>query len=134
MRPAAWIPVALLVTGAGLVVDAVARGGASVALVVVFPVVFGASTEFFFGAVLLFFGFVSLPLALGFTLVHEEEGAPLPGRGEAPPAEVGGLILIGPVPLFFGRSGRVSRRARIAVAVVGAALLVGLVLLLVGLR
>ena len=100
------------------------RGGASLALVVVVPVIFGASTEFFLGVVVLFFGFVTLPLAFGYTFVTDEasEGQP-PSRAEAPPEEVGGLLLIGPVPIFFGRWKHVSRRIRMAAVAVGAVLL-----------
>jgi uncharacterized membrane protein len=119
------VPLVLLAAGVGLLVDAVARGGASVAVVVVVPVVFGASTEFLVGVVLLFFGLVSLPLALGYVFessVTEELRSS--ARTEVPPAEVGGLILLGPLPVFFGRWGPGSRRLRVAAAAVGGALLV----------
>jgi len=124
VRAGRLVPVALLAAGAALIGDAVARGGASVALVVVVPVIFGASTEFLLGVLVLFFGFVTLPLALGYSFVSEEpeDGAPH-SHAEAPPEEVGGLLLIGPVPLFFGRWGKVSRRTRWLAALAGAALL-----------
>jgi uncharacterized membrane protein len=130
MRRTGWIPVVLLVAGVVLIVDAVLRGTASVALIAIVPVVSGSSTEFLVGVVLLLVGFLSLPLAF-----LSLDPGPSPGavvdpraRGETPTAEVGGLILVGPVPIFFGSWKDVSFRTKVAVAVVGAALLVVLVL------
>jgi uncharacterized membrane protein len=135
MRARGVVSLVLLVGGAGLIVDAIARGGASVALVVVFPVVFGASAEFFLGVVLLFLGFVTLPFAFGYTFATEEaeDGAPR-SHHEVPPQEVGGLLLIGPVPIFFGRWGHVRRRTRVLAALAGAALLVAAVAVFLWLR
>lgn len=135
MRLRGIIPGILLVAGAALVLDAIARGGASVALVVVLPVVFGASAEFFLGVALLFLGFVTLPLAFGYTFAAEEsEGEAPRGHPEAPPQEVGGLLLIGPVPIFFGRWATVRRRTRVLAALAGAVLLVAAVAIFLWLR
>jgi uncharacterized membrane protein len=126
VRASAVVPFVLLVGGALLVGDAVARGAASLALVVVVPVVFGASAEFFLGVALVFVGVVTLPLALGYTSassVNEDEELPH-AHGGAPPAEVGGLLLVGPVPIFFGSWRKSGRRAWVAAAAVGTALLV----------
>lgn len=135
MRASRVIPVALILAGVGVIADSVARGGASVALVVVLPVIFGASAEFFLGVVLLFCGFVTLPFALGYTFSPEEadEGSPH-AHVEVPPQEVGGLLLIGPIPIFFGRWSHVARRTRILAAVAGAALLVVAVAIFLWLR
>lgn len=125
MRALRFVPLLLLLGGGGLIGDAIARGAASVALLVVVPVIFGASSEFLVGVVLLVFGFATLPLALGYRVAAEAEDEVAPrAHVEAPPAEVGGLLLIGPVPIFFGRWGRVSRRVRLVAAAAGAALLV----------
>ncbi len=135
MRASQVLPLVLLVGGVGVIADAVARGGASVALVVVLPVIFGASAEFFLGVVLLFCGLVTLPLAFGYTLLAEgvDEG-PRPAALPAAPPEAGGLLLVGPVPIFFGRWGRVSRRARVLAAAAGTALLLVAVAIFLGLR
>jgi uncharacterized membrane protein len=126
---------ALLVVGVALLADALARGGASVALVVVIPVFFGTSTEFFLGVAFLFVGIATLPLAFGYTW---ETGLPSDDeehvRPETPPAEVGGLLLIGPLPIFFGRWKGAGRRAWIAAAVAGTVLLVIAVALFFWLR
>ena len=134
MRASAAVPVILLLAGAGLLADAVVRGGASVAWVVVFPVFFGGSALFFLGVVLLFFGFVTLPLAVGSWFEWEDPDATLPSHGATPPAEVGGLILIGPVPFFFGRWRGVSRRTRIAAAIAGGAFVALFVVVLLVVR
>ncbi|MGP8071515.1 MAG: TIGR00304 family membrane protein [Thermoplasmata archaeon] len=128
MRASAIVPCLLLLAGAGLLVDAVLQGGASVALVVVVPVVFGGSVEFFLGVLLLFLGLVTLPWALGLSFDVETEESSTALRDRAPSAEVGGLILIGPVPIFFGRWRSVSRRTRLAVAALGGALVLLLVI------
>ncbi|HXQ48584.1 MAG TPA: DUF131 domain-containing protein [Thermoplasmata archaeon] len=133
MRPSGWVPVALLVGGGALVVDAVVRGAASVALVAIIPVVSGASIEFLAGVVLLLAGFLTLPLA--FLSVDEPlDPATSPeqrAHGMAPTEEVGGLLLVGPVPIFFGSWKNVSGRTKFAAAAVGAVLLIVLVVALV---
>jgi uncharacterized membrane protein len=127
MRPAGAIPLVLLAAGVVLVVLAVLSGHAAVALVVVLPVVYGASAEFLLGVVLLMVGFLTLPLA--FTGPSSEAALPATGR-PAPPDEmtsgVSGLILVGPVPIFLGGWKNVSLRTRILVAAIGAAVLVAL--------
>jgi uncharacterized membrane protein len=133
MRAAAGLPIALLGAGAVLVGDAVARGGASVVLLVIVPVVFGASAEFLSGVVLLTAGLLTLPLLGGYEVVPDPARAE-GGRTAAPPAEVGGVILLGPVPLFFGSWRGVAPRTRMALALVGLALLLVLVLAVLFLR
>ncbi|MCI4372633.1 MAG: DUF131 domain-containing protein [Thermoplasmata archaeon] len=130
MRERWWVPALILGIGIALIADAVVRGSASVALLAIFPVVSGNSTEFLLGVVLLLVGFLTLPFA--FFSFHEMSDAPpigaAPLRGETPTGEVGGLVLIGPVPIFFGSWKSVSSRTKWAVALVGGLLLVGLVL------
>jgi uncharacterized membrane protein len=132
MRPVALVPVVLLLGGVAIVVYAVLDGAASVALLVVVPLVYGGSGAFLIGAVLLFLGILTLPLAFA-----PVEPAPVPRERPVPggdpssagtPAAVSGLVLIGPVPIFFGGWRTVSLRTRILVAALAAALLVALVL------
>jgi uncharacterized membrane protein len=129
MHRAALVPLALLLAGGVLIGDAVVRGEASVAIVVVVPVAFGSSAEFLLGVVLLLVGFVTLPLAFMDSEWSVASGGP-GGRTEVPTAEVGGLILIGPVPVFFGGWKTVPLRTKLAVAVLGAGLLVLLAVVL----
>jgi len=131
MRTAALGALAGIVVGAGLVVDAVVHGRALISLVVFVPVISGSSGEFLVGVVLLVAGLFVLPLTLW---EPSEIGPFLPG--DADPAEPsrgstmegGGLVLVGPVPIFFGSWRNVSRRTRWVVALVGA-LVLGLLVL-----
>ena len=123
------MPVVLLLLGVAFVVDAVARGAASVALFVVFPVVSGTSAEFLLGVVLLLAGFLTVPLAFA---AFEDPSATLTpvdprARGEAPTGELGGLLLVGPIPIFFGSWKGVPVRTKVAVVVVGAVVFFGVV-------
>ncbi|MCI4343060.1 MAG: hypothetical protein L3J92_02960 [Thermoplasmata archaeon] len=130
MRAASLLPIVLAVSGIAVIADAVVRGSASVALVVVFPVVYGNDAEFLLGVVLLVGAFLTLPLAFGASVeVREPVGAS--HHGEAPSTEAVGLVLIGPVPIFFGGWRALSWKVKAAVAAVGAVLVVGLMLVLV---
>jgi uncharacterized protein (TIGR00304 family) len=129
MRLAALGAIASLVAGAVLLGDAVLFGRASLSLVLIVPVFSGSSIEFLLGVVLLILGFLLLPWA--FVEPLEEERLP---TAEAPPATPsnsgatgGGLVLIGPLPIFFGAWKNVSPRVRILAALVGAVLLIVLV-------
>ena len=131
MRASLLGAAALLVAGVALIALSVAQGGASVALVVIIPVVSGSSATFLAGVVLLLVSFVAL--ALAFSGGWEEE-PPLPARGTAPAAPAprsggaGGFVLIGPVPIVFGSWRGVSRKVRALLALVGAVILIVVVL------
>lgn len=116
--------VGALVAGVALVALSIVEGGASVALLVIVPVISGSSLTFLLGVVLLVVGFLSLP----FALAEEWGGAPpsLPSSGTAQTGGQGGgggFILIGPVPIVFGSWKGISRRTRWWLAFVGAVLL-----------
>lgn len=120
------LSVVALISGAALVVLSVVAGRATVSLVVIVPVVSGSSGEFLLGVVLLIAGLFSLPWA--FMDTATEASPPSASRG--PPESsngsgggTGGLVLVGPVPIFFGSWRGVSRRTRWIVALVGAAVL-----------
>ncbi|HZY70041.1 MAG TPA: hypothetical protein VFF67_03575 [Thermoplasmata archaeon] len=119
----------LLGAGIGLIVHAVLTGQANLALLVIIPVVTGVSAEFFGGALLLVLGVFFLPLTF-----MASSGAPRPPPpGDDGPrragTESGGLILVGPVPIFFGRWRGISG-ARYWVAVAVGTALLGIALLL----
>ncbi|MCI4320463.1 MAG: DUF131 domain-containing protein [Thermoplasmata archaeon] len=107
----------LLFTGALLIAYSVATGQARFYLVLVVPVVTGSSVVLVLGAVALVVGFLLLP----WTFSREEEershDEPPTRRPPSSPNETsGGLVLVGPVPLFFG-SWRSPTRARYWLAV-----------------
>ena len=121
MRAATLVPVALLGLGVALVAEAVASGGATLSLVVVFPVVSGRSPEFLLGV-------VALVLGIGSAFVVGASPSPSGGAvrpsGEADALESGqegGFLLIGPVPILFGSFRSISRRAYWALVLLGAA-------------
>ncbi len=123
--------VALLVAGVALVALSVIQGGATVYLVVIVPVLSGSSLVFLLGVVLLICGFVALLFAFaaggaeGALALQSEDSTPgaVPSGGG-----VGGVVLIGPVPIVFGSWRGISRRARWALALLGAVLLIAVVL------
>jgi uncharacterized membrane protein len=127
VRLAALVPIALLVSGALLLILAVVEGGAQLAVVVVVPVFFGQSWVFAVAIVLLVAGFFTLPLA--FSTYDAPDPSPEDGPASTSGGS-GGLVLIGPVPIFFGSWRGVSTRTRVVVAILGGALLVAFVLLL----
>lgn len=125
MRAGSVLSVGLLAAGAALLAAAVLEGGAALALVVVVPVLYGRSLAFILGVALLVSGFFTLPLALGSS---EPDDAPADGP-TTPAAGTGGLVLVGPVPIFFGAWSGVSLRTRWLVALLGLAVLAVLVAL-----
>jgi uncharacterized membrane protein len=116
----AFVPLLLGITGVVLVALAVLSGGAQFAIVVIVPVLFGRSIEFAAGVLLLFGAVLSLPFALSGEFGPVE---PRQGRSEGPGSGgSGGLVLIGPVPIWFGSWSNVSARTRWAVALLGLAI------------
>ncbi len=92
-----------VLAGIALIVASVVTATTRVYLVVVIPVLVGASLGFLVGVALLILGFIGI--ALG-GAVRPENGSPEPSDSgtapEAGSARTGGLVLIGPIPIFFG--------------------------------
>jgi uncharacterized membrane protein len=116
MRVWAVLPPVLLLLGALAIGVAVARGTAGLAVVVVVPVFYGSSALFLAGVLLLAAGLLTLPLSLP-GAIGSPESEPASAEGASP----GGLILIGPIPIFWGSWRRTSRGVRVAAALAGAA-------------
>ncbi len=125
MRLALAATIAVFVAGGALLAYAVASGSARVALVLVVPVIGGTSAPFLGGVLLVIGGIVALPFALAPDV--EEMATRAPTGPTQPPTSWGGggVVLIGPVPIFWGGWRDASRRTRWAVAGVGAALTLG---------
>lgn len=133
MNPRRWAGPALLVLGVGLVLAAVATGAAQVELLVILPVFVGGASALFLGGVLaIFLGLVLLPLSLGMEFALDPIGAE-PTESSAPPRS-GGVVLVGPFPLFFGSWRSPSRASWWVAAGVGAAMVVALLLLAAAIR
>lgn len=133
MRPIAFVPVALFVAGGALIALAVVSGGATFGLLVIFPFVVGRSLDLAGGILLVAVGFFTLPLAVGDEADAEAADASLPRP--TPSGGSGGILIVGPVPILFGRWKQISPRARLflwigvaaafVLVVVGALLLAG---------
>jgi uncharacterized membrane protein len=130
-RPIRLLGPALIMAGIATVVLAVAEHQATLYLVLFVPVVTGASALLALGIVLLLAGLLALPMTLLAGSATYEE-APRSGPREAPGNEMaprsGGLVLVGPVPFFFGAWQRPPRWIYWLAVLFGALFLVGLVL------
>lgn len=112
------------IAGVGLVVDAVLRGAATFALVVIVPVVVGSSPELLAGVGLIFAGLLGWAL-----LASESDGGPFEepasARTDGRPASFGsaggGVVLLGPFPIFLGGYRPASARVRWAWVAAGVA-------------
>ena len=115
-----------MVLGVALIVAAVATGAAQLDLVVIVPVIVGgASVVFLAGIVSVVAGIFLLPLA--FSGSWAEAATTVEAMGFTEDAGSGGLVLIGPLPIFFGSWKNVGPRAYWIAAGVGLAFLVGLI-------
>ena len=108
-RALRFLPIVALAAGTALLVDAIARGTAHASLVLIVPVITGTSGEFLVGVLLVFVGLVLLPLlGAGETTVATRWTDPAePGSGRL---ASGGVVFVGPVPIFFGEWGKAVRR------------------------
>ncbi len=119
-----------LVTGLGLLGASLMTGGARLYLLFILPVVTGTSALFGLSVVLLVVGFLFLP----FLFAGEEPSGPpstprAPATAGAVPGDPpsGGLIFVGPIPIFFGawrRNPPIPYRWAVLVGVLLAALAV----------
>jgi len=116
-------PVFLLI-GAALLVESLSTGGARLYLLLIIPVVTGTTPLFGLSVVCLVVGVLFLPLV--FAGEESSESPPPPARspGASTGAETGGsggLILVGPIPIFFGawrRNPPISYRWAVVLGVV----------------
>lgn len=120
----------LFLAGVALLVEALATGGARLYLLLIIPVVTGTTPLFGLAVACLVGGVLLLPLAF---VGQEPPEEPSPARPPAHPIlagegeSSGGLILVGPVPIFFGawrRNPPISYRWAILVGVILAVLAV----------
>jgi uncharacterized membrane protein len=131
MRAGGLVALAALLAGFALVGLAVWQGRAELTLVLIVPVVSGSSPEFLAGVLLVILGFFGL--VASWWLGAKPAGLPPAGTSTFDVGSgSGGVILLGPVPLFFGSWKGVSRRTRWILALVGAAILVLFVLAVYG--
>ncbi len=123
-----WTGPLLMFAGLGLIAVSIVRGSAHLALVVIVPVVTGSSAEFFVGVLLLVSGIFCLPLAFSAGNVLPTELPRIAAEAPESDSSSGGLLLVGPIPIFFG-AWKNARAAWFWIAVaVGAVVSLALVL------
>jgi uncharacterized membrane protein len=128
MSAVRWVGPVLLALGIALIAAAVATGAAQLDLVVIFPVFVGGASALFLGGVAsLLLGIFLLPLAFGGSFELESPRSD-PSNRSRPPGS-GGVVLIGPIPLFFGSWKHPNRSTWWAAVGVGAALIVAVLVL-----
>jgi uncharacterized membrane protein len=123
-----FLGLACLAAGVILLIEAVRTGGARLFLFLIFPVLSGSSLAFGLAVVFLVIGLFLLPLVF---VRGEPSEIPAAGTVAAGPSSspeeggAGGLVLIGPVPIFFGswrRRPPISYRWAVLIGVVLAVL------------
>jgi uncharacterized membrane protein len=124
-----------LAIGAALLVEALASGGARLYLLVFIPVFTGTTLTFGFSVLFLVMGFLLLP----FSFVGTGRSEPTPTAASILPSPTatreegsGGMILVGPVPIFFGSWRRNPPMSYRWAVLLGAVLAVVAILLLWG--
>lgn len=129
MGLARTVPVLLFSFAVLLVGVGIATGSARLYLVLFIPVVAGSSGWLVGGIACLVLGLLTLPLLWG----EETAAAPFDGGGSSQAAETsrsGGVVLLGPVPIFFGGWKHPPARLYWLAVAVGAALFFGLLVAL----
>lgn len=113
------VPLGLIAGAVACVIEALATGGAHAGFFLVFPFVTGGSGWLVAGALLGFAGIASIGL-----LLPDADIADRPPLGETPARSAsGGLVVIGPVPIFWGGWRSPPGWAYWSAAAVGGALL-----------
>jgi uncharacterized membrane protein len=128
-----WPPGLLLIvpaSGVVLVADAILRGAATLTLVLFVPVVTGSSIELLAGIGMIFVGLIAWAIASGTRaddLDDERPGtAPVPSTRPPPRSfSSGGVVLVGPVPIFLGGYRPADRRTWWMWVTLGVALTIG---------
>lgn len=129
-----WLGPASLFLGIVTIALALARGEASVYLVLVIPVIVGTGPLAFLGIFLVFAGFLLTFLLWPLRADIESEGRVLSVSPEAPPPprRWGGVLFLGPIPVIFGSDPRMTRTMLLVGVVLFVALVVLTVLALLG--
>ena len=109
MRLGTPVPIIIFVCGIACMAAAVLTGEAEVSLVLIFPIFSGSSGLFILGVILIMLsfivGFVMLTasqIALTRTMAPPSDFPQEPVKPPAVERRVGGVVLVGPVPIAFG--------------------------------
>src|SRR5437867_13283667 len=99
-----WLGPVSVLAGVLMMALAVARGEASVYLVLIIPVIVGTGPLAFLGVFLVFAGFLLTFLLWPFRFEAEPEGKdirPDSSAGPSPPRRWGGALFPGPIPVIL---------------------------------
>ncbi len=108
------IPVISLFLGFLLVIMSVLTGEADIALVFIFPVVYGAGIYLALGIFLIILSFPLFIFIGGYGRTeypdnHKKDGQ-LPTDAQKSGSEYGGVIFIGPIPIVFGKNKSTTKK------------------------
>ena len=136
MRPIQFLGPAVLLAGVLALALAVARGDASLYLILVIPAVVGTGPLAFLGILLVFIGFflTSFLWSAG-TPMPSAPAAEIPGqtpREVLPRRRWGGVVFLGPLPIVFGSDPQMTRTMLVLGAILFLALLILTVVILFG--
>ncbi|MEM2899984.1 MAG: DUF131 domain-containing protein [Thermoplasmata archaeon] len=126
-----FVSLSLLTAGLIMLIVASIRGEISIALIVIFPVIFGSGLFAFFGMLSIIAGIFLLFInfAIGRIPFEKPEKEVIYDTSEH--AKGGGLILIGPIPIVFGSDAKVTKTMlilAIVLTIISAFLFLGLIL------
>jgi len=132
VRPVQLASLGVLALGVGLIVASLLAGGSRLYLVLlIIPVLSGNSVPFLAGVLLTFLGFFGF-LA---SFAGEATGAGLDEDGTTEHVEggarsaAGGVLLIGPIPIFFGAAKPAQRRYYLLALLAAVVLFAGVLVL-----
>jgi uncharacterized protein (TIGR00304 family) len=106
-----YLPLIFLILGFGLIILALFRGEANIALLLIFPIIYGSSILMFLGIILIFISFL-LFFFIPFRRVPKREKYERMGGidEEKRETEYGGVIFIGPIPIVFGKDKDITQK------------------------
>jgi uncharacterized protein (TIGR00304 family) len=105
-RPIRWyLALIVLVLGVGLIVDALVRGSAQASIIIIVPVLSGNSPEFLLGTLLMCVGLLAVFLTSSDIELDDRSASP-----DGAASRSGGVVLVGPVPIFFGEWRQMGQR------------------------
>jgi uncharacterized protein (TIGR00304 family) len=107
------VSILMIAASAILLALAAIRGELEIALVVIIPVIMGSGPLSLVGGLLLFFGLLVLLLSyLGVPCRRDEDFEPRVDQLEGvSSSKVGGVVLVGPIPIIFGSDWRMASLA-----------------------
>lgn len=114
MRPSQYLGPILFVAGVAVIAYALARGEATLSLLVIFPVLTATGPWAALGIALVIAAFVLSFLTWPWQVEMPSAPAPAapPSSPMTPPAPQrrwGGVVFLGPIPIVFGSDARVTR-------------------------